>query len=159
MPAPAIRLATVDDVPVICAQRRTMFEDMGITPRVPHDESIPAFAAWVTPRIASGEYLGFLAERAERVVAGAGLWFMTWPPTPQGIAQRRGYVLNVYTSPEARGQGLARRLIESILTRAAAEGVEVVTLHASDAGRPLYEAMSFVATNEMRLILATEAQR
>jgi GNAT superfamily N-acetyltransferase len=159
MPAPAIRLATVDDVPVICAQRRAMFEDMGIRPRVPHDQSIPAFAAWVTPRIASGEYLGFLTERAGQVLAGAGLWLMPWPPTPHGIAQRRGYVLNVYTSPAARGRGLARGLMESTLTRAAAEGVEVVTLHASEAGRPLYEAMSFVATNEMRLILTTEAQR
>ena len=32
-------------------------------------------------------------------------------------------------------------------------GITVVILHASDDGRPLYEAVGFKPTNEMRLLL------
>ncbi len=104
--APAtIRLATDADVELICVQRRAMFEDMGLEYRVGQRESITAFAEWVRPRIERGEYVGFIAERSGSAVAGAGLWFMEWPPTPQSLGTRRGYVLNVYTRPDSRGQG------------------------------------------------------
>jgi hypothetical protein len=33
------------------------------------------------------------------------------------------------------------------------QGYDTVSLHASDYGRPLYEALGFKATNEMRLQL------
>jgi hypothetical protein len=34
-------------------------------------------------------------------------------------------------------------------------GLSAVLLHASDAGRPLYESMGFTPTSEMRLVLDT----
>jgi hypothetical protein len=33
----------------------------------------------------------------------------------------------------------------------ASAGLAVITLHASDAGRPLYERLGFAPTNELRL--------
>ena len=33
----------------------------------------------------------------------------------------------------------------------AAQGIQRVTLHATEVGRPLYEELSFVDSNEMRL--------
>jgi len=40
-----------------------------------------------------------------------------------------------------------------IVTWANDHGHRVVELHASEDGRPLYESMGFLATNEMRLTL------
>ena len=148
-----IRLGTAADVGLISAHRRAMFEDMGIVPRVPHDESIAAFAAGVAPRIERSEYVAFLACEGGEVLGGAGLWLMDWPPTPQSVVERRGYVLNVYTRPGARGRGIARRLMDAVSRHCVALGIEVVTLHASDAGRHLYETLGFVPTNEMRAVL------
>ncbi len=34
-----------------------------------------------------------------------------------------------------------------------AQGIRTVVLHSSDAGRGLYEALRFVGTNEMRLMI------
>jgi GNAT superfamily N-acetyltransferase len=151
--AVTIRLGTTADLDVICAQRRAMFEEMGIVPRVPHDESIAAFGAWASPRMDRGEYVAFLACDADQVIAGAGLWLMDWPPTPQSVATRRGYVLNVYTRPDARGLGLARQLMDAVTRHCLALAIDIVTLHASDAGRHLYETLDFVPTNEMRTVL------
>lgn len=154
-----IRLATTEDLQVICHHRRAMFDEMGLEPRVSHDESIAAFADWLLPRLVSGEYVGFLAEGHGRIAAGAGLWVMDWPPTPQSIVVRRGYVLNVYVEVDYRLRGLARRLLETAIAHAANQGLDVVTLHASDAGRPLYESMAFNPTNEMRLLLREPPSR
>ena len=60
-------------------------------------------------------------------------------------------ILNVYTEPEFRRQGVARRIMETILHWIRARGLRSAHLHASDEGRVLYEKLGFVATNEMRL--------
>mgnify|MGYP003548309000 CR=1 FL=1 len=45
------------------------------------------------------------------------------------------------------------QLVDEALGVCRESGVTAVSLHASDAGRPLYESLGFVATNEMRLSL------
>jgi predicted GNAT family acetyltransferase len=62
-------------------------------------------------------------------------------------------IINVYTEPEARRQGLARRLMSLMIQWLKEQGFKSVVLHASDAGRHLYEELGFVPTNEMRLCL------
>ena len=60
-------------------------------------------------------------------------------------------ILNVYTEPEFRKQGIARQIMSTILTWTREHGLRSVNLHASAEGRPLYEKLGFEATNEMRL--------
>ncbi len=62
-------------------------------------------------------------------------------------------MLNVYTRPDQRRQGLARRLMEVVLDSCRTLGIRTIILHASEAGRPLYEALGFEPTNEMRLLI------
>lgn len=62
-------------------------------------------------------------------------------------------VVNVYTDPSHRRQGIARKLMEVIIDWCRSEGFGSVLLHASDEGRPLYESLGFTPTNEMRLML------
>jgi GNAT superfamily N-acetyltransferase len=105
-------------------------------------------------RLENGRYLGWLAvEPGGTVVAGAGLWLLDWPPGLFDIAPYRGYILNVYTNSEHRKQGLARRVVGAAVDWCAQQKIRVISLHASDQGRPIYEAMDFIPTNEMRLIL------
>jgi hypothetical protein len=49
------------------------------------------------------------------------------------------------------GPSAAGRDDDEVIADAQATGLASLVLHASDAGRPLYERLGFVATNEMRL--------
>ena len=149
----ALRAATVDDAATITAHRRHMFEAMGGYDSAGLDAMDAAFEPWVRARLESGAYRGWLALDGEAIVAGAGLWVMPWAPGPVDPADRRGVVYNVYTEPAYRGRGLARRLMVALLDYCRAQCITTVVLHASDAGRPLYESLGFQGTNEMRLSL------
>ncbi len=70
-----------------------------------------------------------------------------------GSSPRLGNIVNVYTEPEFRRRGLARRLVQVALDWCKDNRIDVVILHASDEGRPLYETMGFKAGNEMRFRL------
>ena len=150
----AIRPAAVADAQTIVAHRRVMFFEMGYRDARWLDEMAAAFLPWLRRKMEAGEYLAWFAVAPDgSVAAGAGLWLMEWPPHVIGSGSRRGNVLNVYTEPPHRRRGLARRLMAASLDYCREHAVQIVILHASVDGRPLYEALGFQPTNEMRIDL------
>ena len=149
-----IRPATLADVPTIVAHRRAMFEAMGYADRDALDAMDEKFGAWAREKIAAGAYRHWFAlNERNAIVAGAGLWLLEWPAHPRDQSGRRGNLLNVYTLPDFRRRGLARQLTTMILEWCRERGLRSVFLNASDEGRPLYTALGFAPTNEMRIQL------
>lgn len=148
----ALRPATPEDAATIQAQRDAMFADMG---KEAHKvQAVSATAqGWHRRMLQVGLYEGVLVQTGADTVAGAGLLWRDWPPNPDTAEQTRAYLLNVYVQPPHRGQGLARALVQTLLARCAERGVNIVSLHASEAGRPIYEGLGFRTSAEMELIL------
>jgi GNAT superfamily N-acetyltransferase len=156
MPPPTlIREATLADVTTILAHRRSMFVDMGFTDSRALDAMDATCRLWLAEALGTGAYRGWLAVSPEaRPLAGGGVALPSWPSHPRDPhAPRAAVILNVYTEHEHRRTGLARAIMSTILDWLRQSGFQYVSLHASDAGRPLYDALGFEATNEMRLRL------
>jgi len=150
----SIRPATPQDSAVILHHRRSMFQDMGEGSAEDLDRMVEATAPWLAGALADGSYRGWLAETADqRVVAGGGVLISTWPAGPRDPITKRALIINVYVEREVRKQGLARRLMSLMIQWLQEQGFHSIVLHASDAGRHLYETLGFVPTNEMRLRL------
>lgn len=150
----SFRSATPQDCALILHHRRSMFQDMGEGTVEELDRMIEATAPWLAGALADGSYRGWRAEDSQgSVVAGGGVLMSSWPAGPRDPYTRRALIINVYTEPEVRQQGLARQLMLLMIQWLREQGLSSVVLHASDAGRHLYEALGFVPTNEMRLRL------
>jgi GNAT superfamily N-acetyltransferase len=143
----SIRRAALADIPIIVQHRELMFRDMGIP--AAFEEMAAAMESWLRQAIAAQTYHGWVAvSRDGHVVAGGGLVVIPWPPGPLSMDPRCGFIFNVYTDPSHRQQGLARRLMDAIHEWCRADGLERLVLNASTFGKPLYEAMGYVVTNE-----------
>lgn len=144
------RLAAISDAALITAHREAMFAEMGQSTESVLAEMSRNFEPWVKRMMEAGKYVGWLIEDDGRPIASAGFFELEWPPHPLDPASsRRGYLLNFWVEPEYRKRGLARSLVRESLVEAKKRDLHVVALHASDAGRPVYESMGFRATNEM----------
>ncbi|HTW64563.1 MAG TPA: GNAT family N-acetyltransferase [Bryobacteraceae bacterium] len=153
-----LRQGTPADVATIVAHRRAMFHEMGYRDEDVLDQMSRAFAPWLEQKMQRGEYLAWFAVDSDgAVAAGLGLWLMDWPPHILGPGKWRANIVNVYTRPDSRRVGLARRLMETALAWCQANEVSTVILHSSDAGRPLYESIGFKPTNEMRIVLDAQS--
>ena len=131
-----------------------MFVDMGQADPAGLAAMDATFIPYVRRALAEETYLGWLACTGdERVVAGGGLIVCEWPARPGDPNPRRVYILNVYTEPDYRRRGIARRIVTAIVDWCRAQGFKTVTLHASDDGYALYSGLGFKPTNEMRLTL------
>lgn len=152
-----IRFATPVDAGAIAGHRARMFEEMG-------EISLGAFEILRTKSrerlgelITRGQYIGWLAvptQQPEAIAGGAGVQLREVLPHPKEgnkVAEgRHAIILNVFTEPQWRRQGVALLLLQRIIAWARAEQIDRLILHASDAGRSLYERLGFVGTNEMR---------
>lgn len=157
-----IREATLADREVIAHQRVSMLSEMGLLRLGNAEELRDATMAYLADAMPSGEYRGWLATLAaapSHIVAGCGAHIRNIPPFPLEsddgatpiAAGRQAMIVNVFTEPDYRRQGLARRLMETVLEWSHLNGLDSVVLHATPAGTPLYESLGFVTSNEMRL--------
>ena len=150
-----IRSATLHDLQHLVHHRRAMFEDMGHRdPAVLHQVDQTS-REYFSEALRLGTYKAWLAETSEsRVVAVGGIVIANWPGYPGESLAKRAWILNMYAEPDARRLGLAKQLLQTMLDWCRNEGFHSVSLHASPAGRPLYESLGFQSTNEMRLTLS-----
>jgi GNAT superfamily N-acetyltransferase len=136
-----VRPATLDDADALVHHRLGMFTDMGTVFDAPEVER--AFRQWLAEMMPAGVYRAWLVEEEAQVVAGGGITVLPWPPGPFFVGGRIAFVYNVYTEHAHRRRGLARLLMDTIHTWCRDHGIRVVGLHASDDGRPLYEALGY----------------
>lgn len=148
-----IRDATVADLDEILRHRSGMYEDMGYDDAQVLTSLVSTSTPYFAKALTEGSFRGWLAEIEGRVVGGGGVLISPWPSHPYDLECRRATILNVYTYPEFRRKGIARRVMEVILNWLRKQGYAAVWLHASEHGRSLYEDLGFEPGNEMRLML------
>jgi GNAT superfamily N-acetyltransferase len=69
------------------------------------------------------------------------------------LRQLRGYINTVYVIPASRGCGIGRALTEAAITWLRAQGCIAVRLNPSVQAEPLYRAMGFAPSGELKLDL------
>jgi GNAT superfamily N-acetyltransferase len=144
MPEQVIRRAHAGDAATIARHRAAMFRDMGELCEDGFEALRTASEDWLAPRLANGEYVGWLVEQDGAAVAGGGVLLREmWPVPDCRRAGRWAHVGNVYTEPSHRRRGLARLVMETILEWCRSQAIDHVTLAASQEGRSLYELLEF----------------
>ena len=157
-----IRLATPEDVDTIAEHRARMFDEMGEVPPDAFEILRAKSRERLHDLLNRGEYIGWLAMPAQRpdiIAGGAGVQLRDVLPHPLSRANdgnkiaegRHAIIINVFTEPQWRRQGVALLLLQRIIAWGRAERLDCFVLHAAEAGRSLYEGLGFIGTNEMRL--------
>jgi GNAT superfamily N-acetyltransferase len=149
-----MRAATPADIPLLMRHRRMMWWDMGRRDEAALALMQQAASEYFTCAVADGSYHGFLAvNETGEVIGGGGIVISPWPGILNQRRPQRAMILNMYVEHEHRRRGVARALMEAMITWCRENHFAYVALHASDAGRPLYEQLGFKPTTEMRLDL------
>jgi len=154
-----IRLAGIEDVNHLVHHRREMFVDMGYKNAAELDGADEIAREYFNAALRDGSYKGWLAEDVSHaessgeVVAGGGIVLVPWAGYPGEPRTERVWILNMYTEPRARRLGIAKKLVNIITDWCRTQGFAAVSLHASDAGRLVYEPLGFRPSNEMKLSL------
>ncbi|RHJ66900.1 N-acetyltransferase [Phocaeicola plebeius] len=89
----------------------------------------------------------------DEIISIASLCLFNRIPYQENLTGKEGYILNVFTTPEFREQGLAKLLLQEIIKYAKNNDIKKLWLNSSEHGKHLYSSLGFVCkNNEMELI-------
>lgn len=151
------RRANVGDVEVLVEYRIRFLNELY---RHPDDSETQvlreALQNYFSKAISSNSFIAWLAEHDGKVVGTGGMVVWQIPGRYGGLESgRAGYILNMYTIPEARRKGICTRLLEELIKEAKSLGISYLHLHASKDGEDIYRKAGFADFDqpEMKLRL------
>ena len=101
----------------------------------------------------TGEHIAYLVYDNGAFVGAGGVSFYQVMPTYHNPTGKKAYIMNMYTAPEYRRQGIAIHTLDLLVKDAKEQGVLQIALEATYMGRPLYERYGFAKMeDEMELV-------
>lgn len=109
--------------------------------------------AYYKRALETGEHIAYLIYDNGKFIGAGGVSFYQVMPTYHNPSGKKAYIMNMYTAPEYRRQGIAFQTLDLLVKTAKKHGVSQIALEATDMGRPLYEKYGFVKMeDEMELV-------
>lgn len=142
------RLATIDDLELLTQTRVEFFAD--IHKDLTDEQKVEIYnynKAYFEETLSDDTFAAYLAFDGEQLVATSGVNFYRTPPNPGNKTGRTAYISNMFTKPAYRGKGIATHLFDMTVAEARKRGCGKIVLHATDAGRPIYEKYGFFVPN------------
>jgi len=152
------RRGTLDDVQALVDLRVRFLNELLNHPENNETRVVrKSLLEYFTEAIPSRDFVAWVAECGGKIVATSGM--VVWRiPARYGAVEsgKLGYLLNFYTIPEARGKGIATRLLNELIEEAKSMDLRYVHLHASKDGEPIYRKAGFVEPKMPELVLRLE---
>ncbi len=141
-----IRRATSADIDALVAMRLALQREVGaIYHDTPAEGALEANRRYLTWALPSGQFHAWVAEATGELVACSGLVLYSRMPGAHGLASQEGYIMNMYTHPAYRRQGIATQLLNRMIQYARRAGARRVWLRTTPMGKPVYEKIGFEA--------------
>lgn len=109
--------------------------------------------AYYKRALENGEHIAYLVYDNETFIGAGGVSFYQVMPTFHNPTGKKAYIMNMYTEPEYRRQGIAFHTLDLLVKEVKERGVSQISLEATMMGRALYEKYGFVKMqDEMELV-------
>lgn len=135
------RETTIDDVLLLTKFRIQQLIDAG---NVEGEDITEVTKKYFKSQFESNSIFGFLCYIEGAPVASGSVSLCLYPPSWKIVTGEYAYLHGVFTLPEHRGKGIAKKIVDLLMEEIKSRGYQVVNLQASKYGRGMYEKMGFV---------------
>lgn len=135
--------ATIEDIGVLTDLRIAYLnEDLGVISNENLELMQASLPSYYEKHL-NKDLMAYVARDEMDIVSCAFLLIVEKPMSPSFITGKTGTVLNVYTKPDYRKKGYAKKLITTMSEDAKAEGLSIIELKATEDGYSLYKSVGF----------------
>ncbi|MEC0226255.1 GNAT family N-acetyltransferase [Paenibacillus alba] len=135
------RKANMNDINQLVHLRKKQLVDEGIEPNQDIDSELNSF---FHNKMSDGSLIEWIVEDNEETIATGAIIFYDFPPSFTNKSGKMGYITNMYTKENYRGQRIATTLLTKLVDEARIAGVSKIWLGASTLGRPVYKKFGFI---------------
>ena len=146
--------ATIDDIEVLTKTRIEVLRSANKLSGVVDMKKVEKTSyEYYKTALRNGTHTAYLVFDGEKFVGAGGVSYFQVLPTYHNPSGYKAYIMNMYTNPEYRKNGIAIKTLGLLVEDARKRGVHAISLEATDMGKPLYEKFGFVKMNdEMELL-------
>jgi GNAT superfamily N-acetyltransferase len=139
------RRATSADIDTLVDMRVRFLNEMYDHPDDEEtDELRSSLRDYFAASIGDERFVAWLAERDGETVGSSGMVVWQLPGRYGGLVSGEiGYILNLYTIPEARKGGICTRLLDELIEEGRRRGLAYFHLHATRDGENIYRRAGF----------------
>jgi GNAT superfamily N-acetyltransferase len=146
------RRANINDVESLVDYRVRFLNELYGHPEDDETKILRSLRKYFREAIPSSSFVAWLAECDGKIVGTSGMVVWQMPARYGGLESGKlGYVLNMYTVPEARGKGICTRLLNELIKEARSLGLKYLHLHASEEGMSIYRKAGFSEPKQKEL--------
>ena len=98
--------------------------------------------------LADESHTAYLVYDEDTFVGAGGVSYFRVMPTYHNPSGEKAYIMNMYTAPEYRRNGIAFKTLDLLVRDAKERNIKAISLEATDMGRSLYEKYGFVKMND-----------
>ena len=152
------RRANIDDVEFLIDFRIRCLNELYDHPEDDETEILrKALRKYFSETIPSNNFIAWLVEHRGKIIGTSGMVVWQIPARYGGLESGKlGYILNLYTTPEARRKGICTRLLDELIKEAESLGLKYLHLHASEDGINIYRKAGFTEPDQIELKLRLE---
>ena len=141
--------ATIDDLELLTDTRITVLRAANklsdnVDMSVVKEESYLYYQDALT----NDTHVAYLVFDKNEWVGAGGISFFKVMPTFHNPTGQKAYIMNMYTKPKYRRNGIAYKTLDLLIAEAKRKGITSISLETTDMGRPLYEKYGFVKMND-----------
>ncbi len=148
----SIRRASLEDVERLVDLRLALERESGhLTQEAMLADVRRATRQYFLEALPAEAILVWVAEADGTIVATSGLIFFQKPPSERNLTGLEAYLLNMYTVPVWRRQGIATKLLQTLMACAKQRQAHRIWMYATRDGRAIYERAGFVPKRRQTL--------
>jgi len=152
------RRANIGDIEFLVDYRVRFLNELYNHPEDDETEILrKALHQYFSEAIPSNNFIAWLAEYNGKIIGTSGMVVWRMPARYWGLESGTlGYILNLYTVPDARRRGICTRLLNELIKEAKSLGLKYLHLHSSEEGMNIYRKAGFVEPDQTELMLRLE---
>ena len=104
----------------------------------------------------AGGHVACFAYAGKEIVGCGGICLYQEMPSPDNPSGQCAYLMNIYTRPQFRGQGVGETVIKWLIGQARQRNISKIYLETSEAGRSVYKKIGFTPMPDMMKLPAAE---
>lgn len=147
------RIATIDDIEILTKSRIEVLKAANkLTDDTDMSEVEKASRDYYLRALVDGSHTAVLVFDNDKFIGAGAVSYYQVMPTYHNPSGKKAYIMNMYTNPEYRRQGIAFKTLDILVNDAKKRGITQIYLEATDMGKPLYEKYGFtIMPSEMEL--------
>ncbi len=145
-----IQKATLADIDFLMDWRMTVLREVFTVPdETPLNELERENRRYYQTALQNDTHIACFACDGNRVIGCGGGCLYREMPSPENPTGQCAYLMNIYTLPTLRGQGVGRAIVQWLVRQAVQRNISKIYLETSEAGKRLYSKTGFVPMPDM----------